>query len=48
MTQITRDFVLDRESLYEAFSPDGNPEFATVLKVVQAQGLKLHAGIAQM
>jgi len=26
-----------------ALSPGGNPEFATVLKVVRALGLKLHA-----
>ena len=32
---------LGRESLYKALSKDGNPEFATVLKVVQALGLKL-------
>lgn len=32
---------LGRESLYKALSADGNPEFATVLKVIQALGLKL-------
>jgi probable addiction module antidote protein len=30
-----------RESLYKALSPDGNPEFATVLKVVRVLGLNL-------
>jgi probable addiction module antidote protein len=34
---------LGRESLYKALSPDGNPEFATILKVINALGLKLHA-----
>ena len=43
MSQIARDTGLGRESLYKALSPDGNPEFATVLRVVQALGLKLHA-----
>jgi len=43
MTQIARDTGLGRESLYKALSPEGNPEFATVLKVVRALGLKLHA-----
>lgn len=43
MSQIARETGLGRESLYKALSPDGNPEFATVLKVVRALGLRLHA-----
>ena len=43
MSQIARDTGLGRESLYKALSPGGNPEFVTVLKVVRALGLKLHA-----
>ncbi len=43
MAQIARDTGLGRESLYKALSPEGNPEFATVMKVVRALGLKLHA-----
>jgi probable addiction module antidote protein len=43
MTQIAQEAGLGRESLYKALSPDGNPQFATVLKVVKALGLKLHA-----
>jgi probable addiction module antidote protein len=43
MSQIARETGLRRESLYKALSPEGNPEFATVLKVVQALGIKLHA-----
>ena len=42
MTQIAQDTGLGRESLYKALSPEGNPEFATVLKVVRALGLKFH------
>jgi probable addiction module antidote protein len=43
MAQIARDAGLGRESLYKALSPDGNPEFATIMKVVNALGLRLHA-----
>ena len=43
MTQIAREAGLGRESLYKALSPAGNPEFATILKVVAALGLQLHA-----
>ena len=43
MSQIAQDTGLGRESLYKALSPGGNPEFVTVLKVVRALGLKLHA-----
>lgn len=43
MAQLARDTGLGRESLYKALSADGNPEFATVLKVVRALGIKLHA-----
>ena len=44
MTEIAKKTGLGRESLYKALSPDGNPEFSTVMKVVKALGLKLHAG----
>ena len=43
MTRVAADAGLGRESLYKALSPNGNPEFATVLKVMQALGLRLHA-----
>jgi probable addiction module antidote protein len=43
MTQVAREAGLGRESLYKALSPSGNPEFATILKVVAALGLQLHA-----
>jgi probable addiction module antidote protein len=42
MTQIARETGLGRESLYKALSLEGNPEFATVLKVLQVLGLRLH------
>jgi probable addiction module antidote protein len=43
MTKVAQDAGLGRESLYKALSPDGNPELATVLRVVRALGLQLHA-----
>ena len=46
MTQVARDAGLSRESLYRALSADGNPSFATVLKVARALGMKLHAAAA--
>lgn len=48
MTQIARKTGLGRESLYKALSPEGNPEFSTILKVINALGLKLHAAAANM
>ncbi|MEO8085090.1 MAG: addiction module antidote protein [Ardenticatenales bacterium] len=46
MSQVAKDTGLSRESLYRALSGDGNPSFATVLKVAQALGIKLHAEAA--
>lgn len=46
MTQIAGETGLGRESLYKALSPEGNPELATVLKVVRALGLRLHVTLA--
>ncbi len=43
MTQVVKETGLSRESLYRALSADGNPSFATVLKVTKALGLRLHA-----
>ena len=46
MTQVAKDAGLGRESLYKALSPAGNPAFGTILKVVSALGLQLHASPA--
>ncbi len=46
MSQLARDTGLGRESLYKALSGEGNPSFATILKVTHALGLKLHAKTA--
>ena len=43
MTQVARDAGLSRESLYKALSGERNPGFDTILKVIDALGLKLHA-----
>ena len=43
MSQVARDAGLSRESLYKALSENGNPSFATVLKVARALGVQLHA-----
>ncbi len=45
MTQLARDTGLAREGLYKALSPEGNPEFATIMKVIKALGLKLGAHV---
>jgi probable addiction module antidote protein len=43
MSRIAQEAGLGRESLYKALSPSGNPEFGTVMKVIGALGLQLHA-----
>ena len=43
MSQVARDAGLSRESLYKALSGERSPGFDTVLKVIAALGLKLHA-----
>lgn len=43
MSQVARDAGLSRESLYKALSGERTPGFDTILKVVGALGLKLHA-----
>jgi probable addiction module antidote protein len=43
MSQVAKDAGLSRESLYRALSNEGNPSFATVLKVAKALGVRFHA-----
>jgi probable addiction module antidote protein len=43
MSEVAREAGVSRESLYRSLSPDGNPEFATVLRVMRALGLRLSA-----
>ena len=43
MTEIARETGLSRESLYKSLSGERSPSFETVLKVINALGLKIHA-----
>jgi probable addiction module antidote protein len=43
MSQVARDAGLSRESLYKTLSGERIPRFDTILKIVAALGLKLHA-----
>ena len=43
MSEVAKKAGLGRESLYKALSAGGNPEFSTVMKVLKALGLRLHA-----
>lgn len=43
MTKLAKDTGLSREGLYKALSGEGNPEFSTIWKVINALGLKLHS-----
>lgn len=43
MTQLAEQTGLGRESLYKALSGEGNPSFGTILKVMRALGIRLHA-----
>jgi probable addiction module antidote protein len=41
MSEVAREAGVSRESLYRALSPNGNPEFGTVMRVAHALGLRL-------
>lgn len=43
MAEISKKIGMSRESLYKALGPKGNPQLATILKVMGALGLELHA-----
>jgi probable addiction module antidote protein len=43
MSQVARDAGVSRECLYKALSGERTPSFETILKVIGALGLKLHA-----
>ncbi|MBI5569445.1 MAG: putative addiction module antidote protein [Desulfomonile tiedjei] len=43
MTQLAKEAGLGRESLYKALSPGAKPRYDTVLKLIAALGVKLHA-----
>jgi probable addiction module antidote protein len=41
MSQLARELNMDRAGLYRSFSPDGNPYFLTVIKVLDHLGFRL-------
>jgi len=43
MSQLAKDSGLGRESLYKALTPGAKPRYDTVLKLISALGVKLHA-----
>ncbi len=43
MTQVAREAGMSRESLYKALSGERTPGFDTILKVIHALGIELHA-----
>ncbi|MDA8125290.1 MAG: putative addiction module antidote protein [Deltaproteobacteria bacterium] len=46
MSQVARDSGFSRKSLYKALSGERSPGFDTILKVIGALGIKLHAEAA--
>jgi probable addiction module antidote protein len=46
MGKVAKDAGLSRESLYKALSGERNPDFDTILRVMSALGIKLHAEAA--
>ena len=48
MSQVARDAGLSRESLYRALDKNGNPSFATILKVARAIGVRFHTVAADV
>lgn len=48
MSQLARDVGMSRAALYKALSGEGNPEFATILKVMKALGLELTPVLAKV
>ena len=45
MTQLAKDAGIGRESLYKALAPGAKPRYDTVLKVIRALGIHLHARV---
>lgn len=45
MTQLAKETGLSRESLYRSLSGNGNPEFATIVKVMRALGVRMTVSI---
>jgi len=45
MSAIAKASGMGRTNLYKALSPEGNPEFATIVKVIKALGLRLSVAV---
>lgn len=45
MSQLARDVGMSRSAVYKALSGEGNPEFASIMKILDALGVKLSAKI---
>ena len=45
MSQLAKDTGLGRESLYKALAPGAKPRYDTVLKLIKALGVELHATV---
>ena len=41
MSQLAREVGMSREGLYKALSKDGNPSFATVMRIARALGMQV-------
>ena len=41
MSRLAREVGMSREGLYKALSEDGNPSFATVMRIARALGLQV-------
>ena len=42
LSELARRVGMSREGLYKALSAEGNPSFATIVKVARALGLRIH------
>ena len=42
VSELARRVGMSREGLYKALSAEGNPSFATILRVAHALGLRIH------
>lgn len=41
ISALAREIGMSREGLYKALSPDGNPSFATIMRLTRALGVKV-------
>ncbi len=41
MSRLSRDIGITRKGLYKALSEDGNPSFATVMRITRALGMQI-------